>query len=515
MELLTAEPTCAPPGSSLAGPRPGSRKRPGAVAILRTDSPAPSAWTADKQTAFIDRLGQFARQGDLVAVVIHGDRIFVDQPGPCGMVRHDFQAVIDAIADCPIPVIAAIEGEACGSGLELALACAGRVALPTASFAMHDLRAGRLPTHGAIERLPRLVGLRKAAEMIISGACWDAPTALRAGLVDVIAAEDLLGRARRLALSIEPGAAGSRGKAMSWDAAAVELSEIRRKVNRPGAGQAAPLAALKALETAVQLPMRRAIQETAKIAEALSHTDQARALAYAESGAAALAEWGSASEREALARRLRWPMMREAIHLLDEGANPGQIDRCLIAYGFAEGPFAASDRHGLNAIFAQGSDDGALTHPWLVYSPTLDLMADAKRFGGRAPGWYQYSDANQTCPVFDAEVNHLIEASATFQRMVRRPVTDQAVAERCLLAAINAAAGELEEGKNLHADMLDAVWTGALGFPSWKGGPLHQAARIGLPQVVAQLATLHANRNTLGAPCELLVRTAARGAVLN
>jgi enoyl-CoA hydratase/carnithine racemase len=512
MALLSVDPGCVT--LNHAG-RDASLERSGEVAILRLSCPPPSAWSSHKQQRFIDHLARLAARGDLAGLVILGDRLFTDQPQHVGVVRQDFHAVIEAVADCPIPVIAAVGGEASGSGLELALACAGRVASPSASFTMPDLQAGRLPVHGAIERLPRLVGLRKAAEMIIFGTRWDVQTAYCAGLVDAIAARDLSEQARSFASSTPPAMARRRGKAMNWETAAAELSEIRQKAQRPNCEHVAPLAALKALETAAQLPVRRAMLETAKVAEAFSRTDQARALAYAEGGAAALSRWESPSAREALRRRLSWALMREAVHLLDEGASPGQIDRCLIAYGFAEGPFAASDRRGLNAVFAQSSDDGTLAQPWFVYSPTLDLMVDAQRLGGQAPGWYRYRDTDPIHPLFDPEVDRLIEASATFQRMTRRPVTDNAVIERCLLAAINAAAGELENAKTRRADIIDAVWTTRIGFPSWKGGPLHQAAQIGLPHVVAQLAARHASRNTCGAPCELLVRTAARGAMLH
>jgi 3-hydroxyacyl-CoA dehydrogenase len=116
--------------------------------------------------------------------------------------------------------------------------------------------------------------------------------------------------------------------------------------------------------------------------------------------------------------------------------------------------------------------------------------------------------------MFDAEVSHIIEASATFQRLTRQPLSDDAVIERCLLAAINACAAELERARRLKKDEIDAVWTRELGFPPWKGGPLFQAEQMGLVHVVERLAAIHARRNTLGAPSEVLARTAARHDIL-
>jgi 3-hydroxyacyl-CoA dehydrogenase len=248
--------------------------------------------------------------------------------------------------------------------------------------------------------------------------------------------------------------------------------------------------------------------ETARLAEGLSRNEQAQALAYAAAGGQALSAW--AGPVEPLASALRWPLLREAIHLLDEGATPGQVDRCLLAFGFADGPFAQSDRMGLEAVFRGASTDGA-PGPWLSYSPTLDLMADARRLGGDAPGWFRPGESGEGPPVFDPAVAQLLQGSATFQRLPRQPLNDEGVAERCLLAAINGAAEILQERPDLTAALIDAVWTTALGFPAWKGGPLRCADQMGLSKVAADLEALSARRTTAGAPCELIRRRAQRG----
>jgi 3-hydroxyacyl-CoA dehydrogenase len=265
---------------------------------------------------------------------------------------------------------------------------------------------------------------------------------------------------------------------------------------------------------AAQLPRRRAVLETAKIAEALSRTRQARALAYGERGSAAWSKSGLSPAAQALAQRLRWPLARESIHLLDEGANPGQVDRCLVAFGFTEGLFAEADRRGFTAVFGDCLDPEASPQSWLTYSPTLDLMADAGRHGGGAPGWYRYSEGDGGHASFDAEVDRLLDSSAMFQRMTRQPIPDERVIERCLMAMINASAAELQRGKGLRAEAVDALWSASLGFPAWQGGPLYQAHDIGLPEVVARISAIHAHRNTLGAPEDILVRTAARRGTL-
>jgi enoyl-CoA hydratase len=98
------------------------------------------------------------------------------------------------------PVIACIQGDAIGAGLELALACDIRVASDAATFAITDVAAGRVPSAGATQRLPRLIGRGKASEMILLGQPLDAQAALACGLVSaVVPSADLAAHARALA----------------------------------------------------------------------------------------------------------------------------------------------------------------------------------------------------------------------------------------------------------------------------------------------------------------------------
>lgn len=97
-------------------------------------------------------------------------------------------------------VVAAVNGVALGGGCELALACDLRLCAEHAVFGLPEPSLGIIPGAGGTQRLPRVVGLGRAKEMVLTGARWDAGTALRYGLVsEVVPAAELLPAARKMA----------------------------------------------------------------------------------------------------------------------------------------------------------------------------------------------------------------------------------------------------------------------------------------------------------------------------
>jgi enoyl-CoA hydratase len=102
-----------------------------------------------------------------------------------------------AVEASPRVTIAAINGHALGGGLELALACDLRVAVTEARFGFPEVGLGILPGAGGTQRLPRLVGLGRAKEMILTGEPIDAAEALRIGLVNRVVPRAKLGTAVR------------------------------------------------------------------------------------------------------------------------------------------------------------------------------------------------------------------------------------------------------------------------------------------------------------------------------
>ncbi len=118
--------------------------------------------------------------------------------------------IFQIIEDFDRPVIAAISGLALGGGCELCLACDLRIAAENAVFGQPEIKIGVIPGGGGTQRLPRLIGMTKAKELLFTGETIDAAEAHRLGFVNkVVPLPDLIVEARALAMKIAsmPGVA--------------------------------------------------------------------------------------------------------------------------------------------------------------------------------------------------------------------------------------------------------------------------------------------------------------------
>jgi enoyl-CoA hydratase/carnithine racemase len=95
-----------------------------------------------------------------------------------------FQALLERMEASPLILLAAINGLCFGGGYELALACDLRVAAETARIGLPETKVGIIPGGGGTQRLPRLVGMGLAMEMILTGRLYKGPQALQMGLVN-------------------------------------------------------------------------------------------------------------------------------------------------------------------------------------------------------------------------------------------------------------------------------------------------------------------------------------------
>jgi enoyl-CoA hydratase len=187
--------------------------RDGTVAIVTIDrQDALNALDPETLTELRDRLAGLADDEAVRVVVLTGagERAFVagadikamsamdaEQARAWGALGHETATLLETM---PKPTIAAVNGFALGGGCELALACDIRYASTTARLGQPEVSIGIIPGWGGTQRLPRVVGIGSAREMILTGRLVDADEALRIGLVSaVFPPEELMAKALELA----------------------------------------------------------------------------------------------------------------------------------------------------------------------------------------------------------------------------------------------------------------------------------------------------------------------------
>lgn len=161
---------------------------------------------------------------------------------------------------------------------------------------------------------------------------------------------------------------------------------------------------------------------------------------------------------------------RQCELMLEEGALPHEIDRALVGFGFAMGPFAVSDMSGLDIAWRMRQATAAHRDPRDRYPDVADTLCEQGRLGQKAgAGWYRYEPGSRT-PTVDPDVEELILASARRKGIERKPFTDTDIAERAVLAMVNEAALVLAEGIAERPGDVDLMLTLAYGFPAHIGG---------------------------------------------
>ena len=167
------------------------------IAVLTLNSPPVNALSANVREGLHIGVKTSIENEEVEAIVIICEgRTFIAGADisefgqePKGPSLYEVQ---DMIENSPKPIISAIHGTALGGGLEVALTCHYRIAVPSSKCGLPEVNLGLLPGAGGTQRLPRIVGAQKAMEMMTSGAHIPANQCLEMGLVDEMANEDSL-----------------------------------------------------------------------------------------------------------------------------------------------------------------------------------------------------------------------------------------------------------------------------------------------------------------------------------
>jgi 3-hydroxyacyl-CoA dehydrogenase len=234
-------------------------ERAGDIAVVIVNNPPVNALSWHVRQGLADKFAEALADDSVKAIVLRcdggtfiaGADITEFGKAPQG---PDFNTVLNSIEAATKPVVAAIHGTALGGGLETAMVCHYRVAVPSAKLGVPEVKLGLLPGAGGTQRLPRIVGVEMAAQMVSSGDPLPAKKAADAGLVDRLAGEDSLA-ADAIAFAREAIAMGprpTRNRPVTGDVAAIEA--LKTANARKWKGFEAPYANLACVEAATRLP---------------------------------------------------------------------------------------------------------------------------------------------------------------------------------------------------------------------------------------------------------------------
>ncbi|XP_051637741.1 peroxisomal bifunctional enzyme [Manacus candei] len=272
-----------------------------AVAVIRLRNPPVNTLSFAVLQALEDGLEKADADPSVKAVMICGEngkfsagadiRGFSSPNRPV----KSLAALVSLIESSKKPVVAAIEGIALGGGLEVALGCHYRVAHVKARMGLPEVTLGLLPGAEGTQRLPRLIGVPAALDMITTGKHIPATEALKLGLVDEVVEENTVEAAIRLANKVIGQPLGPRRLSLKPvpklpDMEAF-LSEARVRVKKQAQGCLAPELCFQAVRAATQMPFADGVRRERELFMVLLSSGQARALQYAFLAERAAQKW--------------------------------------------------------------------------------------------------------------------------------------------------------------------------------------------------------------------------------
>jgi 3-hydroxyacyl-CoA dehydrogenase len=270
-------------------------ERDGEIGVIGIDNPPVNALSQPVRRKLIEALKAALADLEAKAIVLLGEgRLFsagadISEFGsPEAAADPSLPSVISEFDASTKPVVAVIHGTALGGALELALGCNYRVGLAKAKLGLPEVKLGILPGAGGTQRLPRVVGVRAALELITSGNIIAAKEALDIGILDAVedassAREAGIRFAQRLIDQRLPLArVRDRTDKIAEASEQPDLfEEFRKRIASRAKGQTSPLACIDAIEAAVTLPFEEGLARELDLCNRLHQTRQHRALVHA------------------------------------------------------------------------------------------------------------------------------------------------------------------------------------------------------------------------------------------
>ena len=260
------------------------------VAVLRFDNPPVNSFGLEMRGLVMSALARAEADPAVEAVILigsgkgfSGGADIREFGTPKSYAEPHLLTLLRAIEECSKPVIAAIEGICMGGGLEMALACHYRVAVASARIALPEVKLGLLPGAGGTQRLPRVIGVEAALNMIVSGAPVSAEKLRATPLFDVFSEGDLLPSALDFAHTVSKERRDPRrlrDLSIRMPNAEAYLQFARNTIKAAAGPYPAPLACVEAIAAAVKEPFDKGMKRERELFANLMQTPESAALRH-------------------------------------------------------------------------------------------------------------------------------------------------------------------------------------------------------------------------------------------
>jgi 3-hydroxyacyl-CoA dehydrogenase len=265
----------------------------GHLGLITLNNPPVNALSVSKGVLqrILDAIKEGEHDPNVRAFLVHGSgRAFsggadiseFGKPYPVGMAT--LPALASYMDTVTKPIVAAIHGFALGGGLELALACHFRCAVAGTQLGLPEVKLGILPGAHGTQRLPRVIGVARALDMIASGEPIGADKALELGLIDEIVKGEIATAGASFANRIvrdgrEPRKTSTLTAKLDQPAAEF-FPAARARIAKEYRGYPAPLVIVDCIEAAVTLPFAKGVQKEREVFEKLRATTESKALRH-------------------------------------------------------------------------------------------------------------------------------------------------------------------------------------------------------------------------------------------
>jgi len=244
-------------------------ERDGDIAVIVIDSPSPAVLSTAARSGLNSALTDLADLADIRGILLRSAGSLEAQGSWTSAEDH---ALLNRIEQLQQPVLALIDGNAFGAGLEFSLACHYRAATPTARFGLPQITLGSIPGAGGTQRLPRLIGIEQTLQLVLSAQPVDAATALRLGFIDsILEGEPIPAGLAYLRSLIETGKGARRTCDMTVPADSVSDEILRNaalQANQMYPTGITPFTAIKAISASARLGFERGLQYEAELLQA-------------------------------------------------------------------------------------------------------------------------------------------------------------------------------------------------------------------------------------------------------